>query len=637
MADSIGVILTGDNSQFKSMVDSSSALVGKFNQAFSLIGVGIGANAVLGYFKNIIDKGGALQDLSDRLHVGTDALQAFDYHVRLAGGTSEQAVATWDKARKALDNLALGNEAVTKQFDAIGLSAKSFIGLNLEQALSVIAKGYAENSAEAGAYDAITDILGARSAPALNAVLLQLGSESLPAMIEKTREAGQLIASETIPRLDEFGDNVEMLKGRMTSLGATVMGWVFSFADILGQAAGNMVNAWEGLDIVPLEQSAIKAEAAIKKVLPAIADVSAHDEKILTIREKQNAAMDRSLTAQEKVAKLSAEVFDLMDKSQSVSLTEAERRAAKVKMEEKIADTLVAQNEVKKEQAKIDEARAALLDKEVQRQIELLPLDQQRTEFLAQISTLEGGIADAKEKGLETIEMEKDLAVARGELRKVEAGQVKESLEMAKLLLIPADKLTDSEKLRLQVLQGVVTQKQLDDEKTQLLAGLVAGTLTEAEKNRLRVLMDQAAVLGGQLETAKAITATVNRTGKGYDAQSDDSLEGVRRRLEADTQRLERERFGQRGGVGKIGGAGPSSEEYLLNSELFNLNKELKERQTVRDWASRFGEAGARQKFGDTLTDKALRDWSDDQKGARIALEDIQQRLEDSGIFPKKR
>jgi hypothetical protein len=156
--------------------------------------------------------------------------------------------------------------------------------------------------------------------------------------------------------------------------------------------------------------------------------------------------------------------------------------------------------------------------------------------------------------------------------------------------------------------------------------------LTDAEKNRLRVLMDQKAVLDTQLATAQAITTTVNRTGKGVDSQSDDSLEGLRRRLEADTQRLERERFGVRGGVGKIGGAGASAEEVLLDSELFNLNKELAERQKVRDFAGRFGEQRARQEFGDTLTDKALRDFTDQQARGTTALEDIQIRIKK--LFP---
>jgi hypothetical protein len=133
------------------------------------------------------------------------------------------------------------------------------------------------------------------------------------------------------------------------------------------------------------------------------------------------------------------------------------------------------------------------------------------------------------------------------------------------------------------------------------------------------------------LATAKAISTTVTRTGKGYDQQSDDSLEGVRNRLKSDIQRIQREDFGVAGGVG---GKGKPAELYLLENELFNLEKEIKERDQVRDYANRYGEQRTRQQFGDTLTDKALRDWADNSASIKISIQDIQERL--ANLLPKK-
>lgn len=213
----------------------AEGIIGNFGSKASALlgalGIGLGAGAVMGFFKTIIDKGGALQDLSDRLGVGTDEMQAFDYAAQQAGATSEQTTLTWDKAKKALDSLAAGEEGTARQFAMLGLHAKDFIGLNLAQSLERIAKAYAENKERAGAYDAVTDILGTKSAPRLNMVLLQLAAEGFGGLETAARDAGAVMEKEAIERFDKFGDRLEKFKRNAEVAGSWLANLVLKAAD----------------------------------------------------------------------------------------------------------------------------------------------------------------------------------------------------------------------------------------------------------------------------------------------------------------------------------------------------------------------------------------------------------------------
>ena len=85
----------------------------------------------------------------------------------------------------------------------------------------------------------------------------------------------------------------------------------------------------------------------------------------------------------------------------------------------------------------------------------------------------------------------------------------------------------------------------------------------------------------------------------------------------------------------------PSSQrinfDSAINQELGAIEAELETRHKVQNWASRFGESATRQKFGDALTDKSLRDFNDNAVATRTTLESIDQRMEASGLFPKRR
>jgi hypothetical protein len=73
---------------------------------------------------------------------------------------------------------------------------------------------------------------------------------------------------------------------------------------------------------------------------------------------------------------------------------------------------------------------------------------------------------------------------------------------------------------------------------------------------------------------------------------------------------------------------------YSLQSELFAINKELSERNAVLKYEQKFGEDATRFKFGDSATDRALRDMQDAATRTSNSVAELNQRLANSGLFP---
>ncbi len=196
------------------------------------------------------------------------------------------------------------------QFAAIGLSAQDFIGLSLDQSLEKIAKGYAENKDAAGAYAAVTDILGSKSSPHLNAVLGQLATEGFAGLTAAAKAAGQVMEADGIARMDEFGDRAEALKGQLQTFGAGIFNFFAKGAEAVGGLVAVAVNGIQGIDndFSGLEKSAAKAEAAIRVVGPSLAQITRELAEQKKMIEERDAAELKGLSNLEKIKLLTTDI-----------------------------------------------------------------------------------------------------------------------------------------------------------------------------------------------------------------------------------------------------------------------------------------------------------------------------------------
>jgi hypothetical protein len=606
-----------DNSDFEKGAVGAETRLGSLMTAMKGLAAGFSAAAITGFFKEIIEKGGALQDLSERLdNLSTDSLQAFDFAVRQAGGTTEQATQIWDKSKKALDSLAAGNESATKQFAALGVKASDFVGLNLDQALQKIAEAYAENSAHAGAFDAITDILGTRSAPKLNAVLLQLAAEGFPQMIEKAKEAGQVMEKDAIKRFDEFGDRLDRFKGRFETWGSQFLNYVMKGAESVAALESLHKSFLTGteVNVSMLGASAEKAEKAVKKVLPALVETTeqlAAHKKLTEERTKFEDMVLKQVLAEMAPRERLVEL-------QKQYLAHAAAAVAAGK------DSVKAQEEMNKGAELALQYRKLTLEEEKRRhltlkeEIEILELQKKRQESLTEVEARRLSILLLQKK-------EKQLQVQIDDLAaKLVTGTITPA-EQKKLLVLTEQTREVERKIKL-VGDSIgqeqnlinLSKEQLDAQRVIVetsIAEAKARGLSTAELEHQLDLIRQ--ILGASNQVADNFVA-IQRGGKDYESQSTASLQGALGGAKKQLQEIQEGEF-QSGNHNPFG--------TMLQFEIGRIQSELASRSTVFGYASKYGEDAARRQYGDTITDRALRDMQSDSQRTRTAAEDIKDTL----------
>lgn len=242
-------IVEGFGASVKKIASDLRSVLGDVGVGFL---AGFFANDALGklkeFFGEIQEDARRLRRLHDEFSLGTDEIQAWEKLVKRATGSVDGAQLSLEKTRKALSELADGQQSAVKNFAALGLSAEDFIGLSLDQALQKIAQGYAANKDQAGAYAAVVDILGARQAPKLVAALDILANKSLREVGDQLANLSDKYLPSSLVGLNTFGDTMkEYLWTRPKVLIGNLLGIIFSIPSALGTVAGAITNFFDGI------------------------------------------------------------------------------------------------------------------------------------------------------------------------------------------------------------------------------------------------------------------------------------------------------------------------------------------------------------------------------------------------------
>lgn len=287
---SIKAVFGADTAPLQKGAGEAEGILQKLTgSASSLIG-GLSVAAAVGFTKSIIDSAGKLADLSERLGVSTDALQSFEFAGKMAGASTTEITQMWDRGRKSIDGLMAGTEAQTALFAKLHLTQQDLAGLPLEAQIEKIAKAYQAAKGEAGAYEAITEILGAKSAPKLLVALDQLAGEGFDGLAKSARAAGQVVESEFIASMDRLGDSLNVATGALKTAAGNVVGFFLNAMEKVGTLAGGVVYGGDAM------------VEALRKPGQAASELA---EKI----EVTTKAVTRQLASKQQLAALEAEDF----------------------------------------------------------------------------------------------------------------------------------------------------------------------------------------------------------------------------------------------------------------------------------------------------------------------------------------
>lgn len=293
MADfSVKAFFGGDTTGLKSATDEASGIVSGFAQTTQGVMAAVGAS-ILGafaveaiaekltqFFESAIQGANKLAQVSNELNIGTKELQAWNFAVEESGASQEKAQQALEHTRLAVDQLRDGVPTATKAFADLGLSASDLIGLNLDQQLQKIAAAYVENSDKAGAYQAITEILGRRSAPELMAALVQLGNEGFGGLTKNAEQFGQVTSTQAISAIHDLSQAAVTTGNGIKVLFQELFGGILSGFQVLGGLEAAAFNWLTGVktdwDTVFLsEQKATDAAAKHAAQLDLVAQATA--------------------------------------------------------------------------------------------------------------------------------------------------------------------------------------------------------------------------------------------------------------------------------------------------------------------------------------------------------------------------
>lgn len=168
------------------------------------------------------------------------------------------------------------------------------------------------------------------------------------------------------------------------------------------------------------------------------------------------------------------------------------------------------------------------------------------------------------------------------------------------------------------------------------------GALTDGDRARLVVLAGQNSVLKEQIAVVQDLTkqfenfrVSLTRTGTDYQSQTTDSLRGVRDRLNSQLNQVSPNSGMLIKNADINSDFGAWTTANTIRSELAQIDKELNLRATITQYANQYGEKAATYKFGDTDTQRALRDLQSSQTNMANSLDSISNQLAASGLFPK--
>lgn len=385
-------------------------------------------------------------------------------------------------------------------------------------------------------------------------------------------------------------------------------------------------------DIVAYQER--QKEQASKKAQEAV-------DRRIAAADKEYQVYLSSLKAEEKIASLKESIAVAQSAIASGALSEKNTEQLRVQLAEFKNQLFAEEAKIREEIGKIDEKNAQAEFETQKKQADAarteLALHEQRQLILDEIAQSEDEIAEGKAEGLDVTERIRRVEELRGKLKEVEKKANSDNVEIAKLLLKGTANLNAEEKLRLELLQGQTTQKKLDYEIGELVQKQLAGMLNPAEKERLAVLVGQSDEIQKQLAGMAGLNKEVAnfislaRSGREADDQSTIALEGALKRAKSQLQVLDRDTSYQTA----FAASAKNPLFYTLQMEVQRMENELDARKRVTGYASTYGEDAARYKFGDTLTDKALRDMQDDAARTRTALESIERRMKGSALFRK--
>ncbi len=189
----------------------------------------LAGGAVLGFFKNLFDEMGRVQDLSERFKTSAESIQRVGESAKLAGADIELVA----KSISRLTIEAQKGGETAEIMVRLGISTQAFLGMDLEGKVIALAGAHERASGSIEDSAAFMELLGGRGQD-----LLPLLSQGAEALAEQFRSV-KVATDDTVAAIDQAGDTLTEFGNKVKVISANVIGAFMN----MGKASADLAKA----------------------------------------------------------------------------------------------------------------------------------------------------------------------------------------------------------------------------------------------------------------------------------------------------------------------------------------------------------------------------------------------------------
>ncbi len=217
-------IKVGGEAQLKALDEKITSVGSKLKGAVELFAGGLIANAVKGFVSEQIDLGSQINDTADRLGVGTDELQAFQFAAGLSGVAAEGAATALGFLNKNIGGALDGNKELVKTFADLDVSIKDSGGnvRELGDLIPEIADAFEKMGSDQERTAKAMAIFGKSGAQLLP--LLKGGAKGLKELDAEFKRLGGGLSKDFIEQADKAGDEIDKMRFAFSGLKSRIAG-----------------------------------------------------------------------------------------------------------------------------------------------------------------------------------------------------------------------------------------------------------------------------------------------------------------------------------------------------------------------------------------------------------------------------
>jgi len=234
----ISGFVSGMNSA-RSVASSAGSSIGNSLKSYlggKLSGIASLASIEAGVVK-LVEFGGKVTDLSAKLGISTDDVQAWDYALGQSGGSIEEASKAFTKLGISISKANAGDKGAIKDFTDLGIAVDTLRGKTAGPVMLEIAKKFKAGGGDDAAMEGAFIGLAGKSADSMFAAFRDGAGDK----VSKFTSEKMGIDEATLSSLDEVGDKWDTLMQRIKKVSAPAIAFVVDLVSDVSDGLSKMI------------------------------------------------------------------------------------------------------------------------------------------------------------------------------------------------------------------------------------------------------------------------------------------------------------------------------------------------------------------------------------------------------------